>query len=856
MHPQKRKNLIQPVPKNKILLFKNISGLSGARGEGWSLASLYLSSALKKAGYRVIISTSRISLEKNGFITDPDGLKKILKENPDINFIGITLWEAYFEKARALIRFLREATRAFIGVGGIMPTLTPRHVLTHLPDINFLVRGSGEVIFPRLVRALDRMNIDSPLSEKVRKDLSGLKGLIFRNRDVLLSLDDHHINRLRDTPDLIDPSFLKKEDLNDGLFLYTSSGCANSCSFCSSPDRGKFHALSSASLFSLIKRYSLYLKKIYKGRVPSPAYRLAFYDDDFLTDPKRAIRFFRSLKKTPFRINFFQTGINAFYQRPGISSADRLHQTLFRTLSRDLFDQNKETGIYIGLENLSGEELKRLNKGYDLSRAEKVISALAAKGINTAYHFIACNQMSTPDDLFENLLEFSVLQVLYRKQFRVLTPIVPYLVSFYPTVSYKRILREKKEKFLKVRKMLSVKGRPEYDYPLMDHDIPVNANVRRLIPFLSRLFLTERSYHRILDKSLLELLIMKEKDSPDPGLDRVIERYRDYPEIIFQRTGYRIPNDRNNLQLMITRRCQLRCRYCPIIKKDADMDVKSLYRAIDLLFTSARKELRLDFTGGEPLLRFDLVKKGVEYARFKAHKHDRKISFYMVSNLIALNDRIADFLSKEDFFLEISLDGREQCHNTYKTGKEKNINPYRLTTASLAKILRRKIRHCGVMVTAPSNVEQMVRNFSHLLQLGIREVSINYAMAWHWSRKKTGEFLSQLEYIRRKFSGLLKKGAVRLSNLESRTEPAILNNEIMVDTDGMVYLLTDWLFEKRTGKKVRPLGDVTAFQDLNQVPTGEFHALYRMLKIYQDPDIRKIIFNNLEIGNSVKDHFK
>lgn len=192
--------------------------------------------------------------------------------------------------------------------------------------------------------------------------------------------------------------------------------------------------------------------------------------------------------------------------------------------------------------------------------------------------------MTTSQDLLDNLFKITILRLLYGEYFSILTPIIPYLVSLYPSASYRICLANKRQEFLNIRRTLIVKGHPGYNYPLVKNDIPVNKIVRQLVPIVQSLFLTENNYTRILDKTLFQLLLLQ-KSSPSEKvqIQQLIDRYKNYPHMIYRKTGVQIGNDRNNLQLMITRRCQLRCKYCPIVKKDKDMSEKVLYRAIDLL---------------------------------------------------------------------------------------------------------------------------------------------------------------------------------------------------------------------------------------------------------------------------------
>lgn len=843
-------------PRSKILLFKNIFNSADKEKNKWfSPGALYLASSLKKSGFRVITSASKISLEKNEFITEKEELGKILKNNPDLNFIGISLCEDFFVKAKKLVAFLRKRTKAFIGVGGIMPTLTPEQVFIHLPGINFLVRGAGDETFPRLVKILDGLYIDSQLEEKQINELLDLKGFLFQNNRIFIAGLLNQVNKLENFDrSFIDFSFLDRENLTEGLNLFSSRGCFSKCFFCTTPGRGEYLGKSLKGLKEILGNYYLRLKEIYGDSIPHFAFKLSFNDDDFLADIQRAKSFFVYLKKQPFRINFFQTGVNSFFQRAKNRYGNVINRDLFRRLSPSLFSAGKNN-IYIGTENFSDEELKRLNKGYDFKKIKEVIKILSEKKICHVHHFIASNQLTSPENILDNLLKISIFKILYGEYFNILTPIIPYLVSLYPSISYKISRAHGRERFLNIRGVLSIKNHPEYDYPLVNNDIPINAVTRQIVPVLNKLFLVEKDYLKILDTILLYLLLLQIKQpSKKKEIQLLLKNYKDYPDIIFKRAHYKIENDRNNLQLMITRRCHLRCRYCPVVKRDKDIEEKVLFRAVDLLFSSSREHLRLDFTGGEPLLRFDLIRKAVEYAKGLAREKNKLISFYLVTNLIPLTEEMADFFAAEDFSLELSLDGAEKFHNLYKISNKPKINAYRLTTSQLNKIFSRKINNFAVMVVTPATARYLNQNFYHLLKLGFRQIGINYALGSIWRKSDQTTFFRQMNYLKKRYHPLIEGGVIKLNNLGSRREPAILNSEIMVDVDGKVHFLTDWLFEKEP-KRIQPLGEIQEFKSLNQIPMTKFLALNRLLDCYSSPSIRNLIINNIEMGSLTGEYF-
>ncbi len=129
------------------------------------------------------------------------------------------------------------------------------------------------------------------------------------------------------------------------------------------------------------------------------------------------------------------------------------------------------------------------------------------------------------------------------------------------------------------------------------------------------------------------------------------------------------------LFLELTERCNLRCEYCIYnshVKDKRDHGNKGIslpiiYRAIDYLnkHSFKNKEVAIGFYGGEPLLEFSLLKKSVEYAKTIIKKD---IIFSITTNGILINTKIAEFLFKNNFEVNISIDGPQEIHDSYRKG--------------------------------------------------------------------------------------------------------------------------------------------------------------------------------------------
>ncbi|MBR0277519.1 MAG: PqqD family peptide modification chaperone, partial [Clostridia bacterium] len=104
------------------------------------------------------------------------------------------------------------------------------------------------------------------------------------------------------------------------------------------------------------------------------------------------------------------------------------------------------------------------------------------------------------------------------------------------------------------------------------------------------------------------------------------------------------------LCLHVSHTCNLNCSYCFAGqgKYSGDRAVMSLEvgkRAIDFLIENSgdRKNLEVDFFGGEPLMNFETVKEIVKYARSIEKKHGKNFRFTLTTNGVLLDDEVTDF---------------------------------------------------------------------------------------------------------------------------------------------------------------------------------------------------------------------
>ena len=173
---------------------------------------------------------------------------------------------------------------------------------------------------------------------------------------------------------------------------------------------------------------------------------------------------------------------------------------------------------------------------------------------------------------------------------------------------------------------------------------------------------------------------LKDKFSEAEITDSYSELFELYKEgMLFTERDYEIniPEEYpiKALCLHIAHDCNLRCKYCfaeggDYAKGRKIMPFEVAKAAIDFVIekSGTRRNIEIDFFGGEPLLGFDTVKKTVEYARSIEKEHNKNFRFTLTTNGILLTDEVMDYLNKEMSNVVLSLDGRKEVNDAVRVG--------------------------------------------------------------------------------------------------------------------------------------------------------------------------------------------
>ena len=224
------------------------------------------------------------------------------------------------------------------------------------------------------------------------------------------------------------------------------------------------------------------------------------------------------------------------------------------------------------------------------------------------------------------------------------------------------------------------------------------------------------------------------------------------------------------LCLHIAHDCNLACRYCFAEEGEyhgrrAMMSYEVGKQALDFLIANSgnRKNLEVDFFGGEPLMNWDVVKKLVEYGREQEKLHNKNFRFTLTTNGVLLNDEIMEFANKEMANVVLSIDGRKEVHDFMRPFR-KGAGSYDLVVPKFQKFAEsRGEKSYYARGTFTRHNLDFAEDVLHLADLGFDQISVEpvvadekeeYALQWEDVPKICEEYdkLAK-EMIKRKKEG-------------------------------------------------------------------------------------------------------
>ena len=267
------------------------------------------------------------------------------------------------------------------------------------------------------------------------------------------------------------------------------------------------------------------------------------------------------------------------------------------------------------------------------------------------------------------------------------------------------------------------------------------------------------SLHRLDDLSFEVLRLLEEGldsaevkqrlagHSPAEEIEEVLEECEELRKdgSLFTEDGYKPsveafasrPTVVKALCLHIAHDCNLACRYCfagegEYHGRRALMTAEVGRAALDFLIRNSggRRNLEVDFFGGEPTMNWEVVKELVRYGRKREAEADKHFRFTLTTNGILLNDEIMEFCNREMDNVVLSFDGRREINDFMRPFRGGDSSSYDRIIPKFQKFAdSRNQEKYYVRGTFTRNNLDFAKDVLHMADLGFKQISIEPVVA-------------------------------------------------------------------------------------------------------------------------------
>ncbi len=313
--------------------------------------------------------------------------------------------------------------------------------------------------------------------------------------------------------------------------------------------------------------------------------------------------------------------------------------------------------------------------------------------------------------------------------------------------------------------------------------------------------------------------------------------------------------------ISLTARCINSCSYCcaSCAEEGRDMSFNTAEKVIDFIFQIPQKEYFIEFTGGEPALNFEVLKKTVLYARSEAERKNKKVFFSIVTSLAYADDKILNFFIENKITVCSSLDGPRDIHDknrlmaSGRSGFKYILSNMKKLNSALKK---GKIEPPNLITTVTSASLRREKDIVDLyLSLGVNRVQLGMLEPIGRARLRKDLFISENQYLdfyRKALLYMLELNLKRgifvyekglylilydiLSGFANSKRSLDVFHRLAYSADGKIYPSDEARILGGGGDDIMALGHVKkdSFRQIIQKPETRFFLAYN-LNAYLSP---------------------
>ena len=248
----------------------------------------------------------------------------------------------------------------------------------------------------------------------------------------------------------------------------------------------------------------------------------------------------------------------------------------------------------------------------------------------------------------------------------------------------------------------------------------------------------------------------------------------------------------------LTDKCNLRCKYCYENKKESDIPFEYIKDLIDYELEQKNKYSIINFYGGEPLLKKEMIVKTIDYINSK--KSETVFYYCMTTNGTLIDDEFLKYMKDNNFIsIGYSIDGIEKSHNLNRITAD-GKGSFEKVLENAKKVLKEFKNVVAMVVVTKNNIEYLDENVKFLINIGFKFINLQFNYLDNWEDKDLEIIKKQYENISKIYADeIIKENDINIPLIDDKVRTHVeegynCNKEckmgmktINIGTDGNFY---------------------------------------------------------------------
>lgn len=187
--------------------------------------------------------------------------------------------------------------------------------------------------------------------------------------------------------------------------------------------------------------------------------------------------------------------------------------------------------------------------------------------------------------------------------------------------------------------------------------------------------------------------------------------------------------------ICVTQRCNLRCDYCYIGKRDISLSPDAARKIVDFAYrnTPADEKITIGFFGGEPLLEFGRIGSIVDLIEGHPDYTPERVEMTVVSNGTLFSEKSARYLRDHNIAFGVSYDGPPTIHDSsrcFADGRKSG----KLVEQNLKRAVAELPETMVNAVYGPPTFHLLPHVVDYFSELGLRHIYLSPDFSARWTQ--------------------------------------------------------------------------------------------------------------------------